>query len=125
MAKVNGNIERLICARASASSLIEVTVALIIITMITGFAIMIYLNVQRTGFSTAEIKYNAVLEENYLHAIESSNFQSEELVDNDVVISKVVQPHPSNQRLFILLYEVKNRTGQVLAQKKYLYHAPQ
>jgi hypothetical protein len=112
-------------SRLRASSMIEVTTALIIISVIFSLAISIYLNVQRSGFSSGKIMYAMMLDEVYSVMEETGDTENREFVYDEVSIYQETSMHPSNPSLLIVRIGARNAEGKLLIEKKYLkYVAP-
>jgi Tfp pilus assembly protein PilV len=107
-----------------ASTLIEVTVALVIISMVFSLAIMIYLNIQRTGFSSTKLMYAMMLEEAYSSTQRLSDFTTKEYDYEDIIIYQQIERHAVNSELTIVHLEARNKEGKLLVEKKHLFYAP-
>lgn len=119
MVRVTNSIPRL-----KASSLIEVTVALVIISLIFTVAITIYLNVQRSGFSTGKLMHNVLLDDAYNQAVTSKKFVDKEIQYKDVTVFQSVIRKDDNKNLVTLRLELRNTDGVLLGERKYILYVP-
>jgi len=110
--------------RLKASSLIEVTVALVIISMIFTIAITIYLNVQRSGFSTGKLLHNVMLDDAYNETMKARDYTSKEIQYDEVTLFRDVKRSDLNKNLIMLKLELRNTDGALLAERKYLLYVP-
>jgi Tfp pilus assembly protein PilE len=108
---------------ARSSTLIEVIVALIIISAISGTAIMIYLNVQRSGLSAARISAMMMMDQVYAASKTDQKFETKEVNYGDVVVYQTVTTQPVAGLLMIRL-EARNSVGKLMAEQKHLIYAP-
>jgi hypothetical protein len=120
MDAMTNKIHGILGKRVDASTLIEVTIALIIISMIFGFATVIFLNVQRTGFSVSKVSNYIVLDEVWAKMNAGGDFTSKEYQVANGTIFQSVEQHPENEHLFVIRLELRNQEGKVLAEKKYI-----
>jgi hypothetical protein len=119
MAKMNTLV---LSTRLRASSLIEVTVALVIISMIFTMALVIYLNVQRSGFSGRKLQNSVLLDEAYNELMKTREFKSKESRYDDVTLFQSVERNDSG--LVLLRFEIRNEDGKLLSERKYLVYDP-
>jgi hypothetical protein len=111
--------------RVKASTLVEVTISLVIITMIFSIAMVIYLNIQSSGFSNVKLLNKALLDEAYAQVIKSKDFEKKEEIDYDhFILIRSSSRHPQNENMVILLFEIRNDEGKLLAERKHLLYVP-
>ena len=111
--------------RIRSSSLIEVTTALVILSMVFGLAIVIYLNVQRSGVSSRKLVCTALLEKTYAEVKASGNYDSREFAYDEITVYLTAIPHGESPELRILALEARDAGGKLLAQQKHLLYVPQ
>jgi hypothetical protein len=117
-------LKRMLSLRLQSSSLIEVTVSLIIISIIFSLSITIYLNVQRSGFSSSKLVYNVLLDDAYNGAIKAKDFSNKEFEYEDFTLFQIISSSGENENLKVLRFEVRNKKGQLLGERKYLLYVP-
>jgi len=110
--------------RVKASSLVEVTTALIIISVIFGLAIITYLNVQRTDYSTAKLTYQLILDELPAEIDLTVGQENAETIIDDVSVLRTITKHPSNESLYVIHVEARTMEGKLLGERKYLKYGP-
>jgi len=116
---------RIVKHRVRSSSLIEVTTALVILSMVFGLAIVIYLNVQRSGVSSRKLVCTALLERVYADVKTSGNYETREFTYDEITVYLTAIPHGESPELRVLALEARDAGGKLLAQQKHLLYAPQ
>src|SRR5688572_12254962 len=112
-------------AKVKASSLIEVITALIIISLVFSLAIVVYLNVQRSGFSSKKLRYSMILDEVYSGIHKETLTGNKEFDYGDVIVHQEIKVHSSFPSLLLMQLAVRNEEGKLLAEKKFMkYVAP-
>jgi type II secretory pathway component PulJ len=80
-------------ARISGSTILEVVIAMVIIIMVFGIAMMIYANVMRMSLSTKKIKAQAVLRETLLQIEQTKDYNAQALTTDDFRIESEIKPY--------------------------------
>lgn len=104
------------------SSIIEVTTAMIIISMVFGLAIVIYLNLQRAGVSSQRLYARIKLETVFSETNRLKKYETREVSFEDVVIYQKVD-RIDNGLLSISL-EARDDRGKLIAEQKHFVYAP-
>jgi hypothetical protein len=110
--------------RVKASSLIEVTVAVIIVSMIFGFAASIYLNLQRTGWSGAKLSRAMIVEKVYHDILKAKTFKEQQIVIDNEIIYVTILNHAASADLKVLRIEFRSSEGKLVQQSKHLIYEP-
>jgi len=79
-------------AKVNASTILEVVIAMVIIILVFGMAMMIYTNVLRLSLSAKKIKAQAILEEIALKTEQTKAYSSQSLTVDDFRIEQQMQP---------------------------------
>jgi Tfp pilus assembly protein PilE len=79
-------------AKANASTLLEVVIAMVIIILVFGMAMMIYANVLRLSLSAKKIKAQAVLQDIALKAEQTGQYATGSLTIDDFRIEQEIKP---------------------------------
>lgn len=108
--------------RVRSSSIIEVTTAMIIISMVFGLAIIIYLNLQRTGVSSQRLSARIKLETVFSETNRLKKFETREVDFENIVIYQKVE-RAGNGLLNIVL-EARDEQGKLIAEQKHFIYAP-
>ncbi|MBT1705382.1 hypothetical protein [Chryseosolibacter indicus] len=106
--------------RVKCSSLIEVIIALIIISVIFSLSITIYLNLQRTGWSMSKLQHQILMDKVY-NELRFGQTDAEIKMD-EVIVYINVKPHSSIDALKIIHLEVRTEEGKLVAEKKHLVY---
>jgi hypothetical protein len=109
-------------SKLKASTLIEVTTALVLISMVFTMALVIYLNVQRSGFSGRKLQNSVLMDEAYNEVMKTKEFRDREMNYDDVTLSQIV--NRQDQGLVMLRFEIRNEDGKLLSERKYLVYDP-
>jgi hypothetical protein len=113
-----------IVRKVKASSLIEVIVALIIITLIFSFAMTIYLNVQRANFNSLKLTCQMRMSEVFSVSVKTNSYQNREVSYDELVVHQEVRPHSQSANLLIVTLEGRDPNGKIIAEQKHLVYAP-
>jgi hypothetical protein len=116
------SLKKILTKRLPASSILEVTTAMIIISMVFGLAIIIYLNIQRSGVSSLKLSSRIKLEAVFSETNRLKKFESREVRFEDIIVYQEIE-HNSEGLLSIKL-EARDEQGKLIAQQKHLIYAP-
>jgi Tfp pilus assembly protein PilE len=86
-------------AKVRASTLLEVVIAMVIIILVFGMAMMIYANVLRLSLSAKKIKAQAVLQDIALKAEQTGQYSTGSVTIDDFRIEQEVQPFSNDTLL--------------------------
>jgi hypothetical protein len=109
-------------ARVKGSSLVEVIISLIIISMIFGFASQIYLQVQRSVLNWQKLSASVCLDNAYAGILAESNVKPGQVLTElrDFVVKKEIYPSALAENLWVVKLEALNKEGLSLVERKYL-----
>ena len=85
-----------------ASSLVEVTVGMVLISMVIGFALMIFTNVSLSATNLSKLHYQLVLQSIAQETVRNQTFYNETQQDEVVTIQKAVQQHPDAEGVWLI-----------------------
>lgn len=108
--------------RVKSSSIIEVTTAMIIISMVFGLAIIIYLNLQRTGISSQRLSARIELEAVFAETSRLKKFETREVNFESIVVYQKVER--ADNGLVNIALEARDEQGKLIAEQKYFVYAP-
>ena len=91
--------------KMSASSLVEVTVGMVLISMVIGFALMIFTNVSLSATNLSKLHYQLVLQNIAQETIRDQTFYNETQQDEVVTIQKTVHQHPNAEGAWLIELE--------------------
>lgn len=103
-----------------ASSLIEVITAMVIASIVFGISILIFMNIQRSTESSAEVTIKSIMKNIVEEAIINSNWNEDLIIYQDWKISKKIIPYKENDNLKILLVEAYDAEGVMHYENKNL-----
>lgn len=83
---------KLIKTKVMASTILEVIIAMVIIILVFGIAMMIYTNVLRMSLSVKKIQAQAVLQETLFNAEKTNNYASQSITVGDFRVEEEVKP---------------------------------
>jgi Tfp pilus assembly protein PilV len=108
-----------------ASSLVEVTVALVILVLAFGFSLMIYLNVTRSGQTLQKTRYSLLLKEYAENSKVGQQYVDEALEEEGYLLEREVTPYQGNPDLLLLTFTVSNRESKkVLVHQQEIVYVP-
>ena len=110
--------------RMAASSIVEVTTALVIISMIFSLAMIIYLNVQRSGISFRKVDGVIMMEEVYAETKNLKKYEDRTEEREDIIIYQKVSASGESPDLLVIQLEARDAQGKVIAEQKHLIYAP-
>jgi hypothetical protein len=108
--------------RVRSSSIIEVTTAMIIISMVFGLAIVIYLNLQRTGVFSQRLSARIKLESVFSETNRLKKYENRDVNFEDIVIYQKVDNSVSGFLTVVL--EARDEQGKLIAEQKHFVYAP-
>jgi len=109
--------------RVRSSTLIEVTTALIIISVVFVLALNIFMNVQRSGLSARKLSCQMMLDEVYLGSVREKKYPPRHETFGDIVVYQEVKPREYG--LLQIMLEARDQEGKVLAEQKHLLYVPE
>jgi hypothetical protein len=112
-------LRKILNSKLSASSIVEVTVAVVISFIVFNLAIGIYLNLASSGSSYDQIKAEMIIKEKYVEMLNGQNFISWVDEKENLIISCTARKLEA-KRLIQLEFEARNQNGKLLASSKHL-----
>ena len=116
---------KLLRQRLPASSLIEVTVAMVLIVMTFAFALMIYLNITATGGNLVRLQYANRLQQMAVADARNNDYLGITLEEDNATIIKEVVPYKNTAQLLLVRYTALQGTDRVLATYEHLVYVPE
>lgn len=114
----------LLSKKLRASSLVEVTVGMVLISLVIGFALMIYANVARSAPPLTKLKYQLVLREFAQQTVQQQTFFDETQHHETVTIQKAVLPYPDEPGAWLIELQAIGPDQSVLATYQMITYAP-
>ena len=115
-----------LCSRkVKSSSIVEVTVALVIISVVFGIFIMIYTNLISGGKTLQRVKYQEQLKVSYQEMLRSENYVDSMATDGAVTISRKVSRYKNTSDLLLVEMKAVHENGSTWAEQKFLLYVPQ
>lgn len=114
MAKLNHKLK--------AGTLIESLIAMVIIVVCLGVFAMIYSNVLDSDQQRLHLKITLLFNKEAIEIKKEKAFLDSEMLINDWVIQKVIEPYPGTENLYQLTLIAINKKGKVIAERKELIH---
>ncbi|BDD07409.1 hypothetical protein [Aureibacter tunicatorum] len=103
----------------SASSIIEVTTSMLILSIIFAIAAMIIVNASKSSSRLSQIKYQGKLDSICTETLGAKAYFDDEYIDgNEVAISKKILPDHPLPRLMTIELKAIDSQGHLLAGKK-------
>ena len=115
-------LNKAVKSQVRASSILEVTVALVIISIAFGIFMTIYMNILTGNLYLQKLKYAGrltVLRQEFLKA---ADFTSAVVEDGPVRIFREVSPYENNNQLLFIQFKAIDSNGKVVAHTRFLYH---
>lgn len=109
--------------RVAASSIVEVTTALVIISMVFSLAIIIYLNVQRSGSSFLKTDSIMMIEDVFAETTILKKYENKTVKFEDITVYQEVSSSDQPDLLIVRL-EARDEQGKLIAEQNHLVYAP-
>jgi len=94
--------DRLLAYRLRASSIVDLTVAMVILTLVTASALVLYLQVTRSGHTLQQLRRDLWLEQYASQTKRTAAYQSERLSLAEGIVEKKVSHYQGNPKLILL-----------------------
>jgi Tfp pilus assembly protein PilE len=114
---------KLFKGKIQASSLVEVITALVIISVIFSIAIMVYLNVHRSGFSSRRLVGALLINEVLVNTLQEKRYQQVTITIDDFTIYQDIVSYKSASNLKVIILEARDVNGKLVAERKRLVYA--
>jgi Tfp pilus assembly protein PilE len=85
--------------KVNASTILEVVIAMVIIIMVFGIAMMIYTNVLRLSLSVKKIKAQAILQEIVLKSEQTKYLSTQSITIDDFRVDQEIKPYQDDTLL--------------------------
>jgi hypothetical protein len=108
--------------KLSAASLIEVTVAMVIILLVWTIALTIFINVTTSGGALKKVRYQVLLKEYALKVKNEKLFIDDEFNINELTVHRKVAPYMGNNSLLYLHLTITDVSGKVVCQYQELIY---
>jgi|GEM_PF-6275428 len=112
-------------SRVRASSILEVTVAMVLLIGTFSTALLIYLNIVSSQPQLRKFKYEAYITDVIRESVRTRNFIDGQWEAESVTIFKTVESYRDNPRLLLLNVQAKDGLGKIVAESNILIYAPQ
>jgi Tfp pilus assembly protein PilE len=106
--------------KIQASTLIEVLIALTIISISVGISMMIHTNVMYSNRNSMKMKAVLLMNEISIETLKTKNFYDEEINSDIMVITKKIEPFKHIEFLYEMSMEARDKQGIKLAERKEL-----
>jgi hypothetical protein len=106
-----------------AASLIEVTVAMVIILLVWTIALTIFINVTTSGGAIKKVRYQLWLKDYALKVKNEKLFIDDEFELDEVTVHRKVMPYKGNNKLLYLHLTITDASGKVLSQYQELIYS--
>ena len=110
----------LLTKKVKASTLIEVMVAMIIVMISFGIAMIIYINVTRSDNQVQKLKVQLLLNETAIKTSNENSFMDEKTETDGIFVNKTVNSYNGIPGLNFLLLEAFDANGKKIAERKEL-----
>src|SRR5215212_6563973 len=114
---------KILRSRLPSSSILEVTVAMVLILAMFSSAILIYLNITSSSPQLRKFRYETYLAEAAQTAVRDKGLINAEWKEESVTIFKTVQPYQGNPDLILLNLQAQDVLGKTIARYKILVYA--
>lgn len=93
---------RLSTHQVRASSIVDLTVAMVILTLVTASALVLYLQVTRSGHTLQQLRWDLWLEQYASQTKQTASYQSERLLLAEGIVEKKILHYQDNPKLILL-----------------------
>ncbi len=110
----------LLTRKLKASSLIEVMVALIIVMVCFGIAMIIYLNVSQSDRQLQRLKGKLILNEIAIKTKNENSYIDDKIEFESINVNKTINPYNGIPGISLLLLEAYDLNGNKIVERKEL-----
>ncbi|HET6243889.1 MAG: hypothetical protein H0V01_04385 [Bacteroidetes bacterium] len=110
----------LLTKKIKASTLIEVIVALIIVMITFGIAMVIFINVTHSDNQVQKLKASLILNESALKTSKENSYIDEKTEVDGLFINKTINPYENIPGLNLVLFEAFDVNGKIIAERREL-----
>lgn len=119
---MDSRVKKIGNVRVRASSLVEVTTAIVVISMVFSLAIMIYLNVQKSGLTAQRMAGVYKIDDVLTETIKTGMYQSRQVSFDTHTVYQDVAVSPDVPGLLVVRLEARDENGKVVAERKRLFY---
>jgi hypothetical protein len=105
------------------SSILEVTVATILMVSVFSIALLTYLNVVSSSPQLRKLKYEAYVIQVAEESVNNKTFVNSEWKDGGVDIYKNIETYKGNSKLILINIKAKDGLGKIIAECNLLTYA--
>ena len=105
-----------------ASSLIEVVVAMVILSVTFTVCLMVFNNITRSTYSLRQMKYSLILQNLKLKTEQEKSYFDEVISEENEIVYKKVSHYNNRENLILLEFEVVDAGNEVIAERKDLIY---
>ena len=108
----------------NSSTILEVTVALVIISLVFSMALIIYLRIQKNTTYSLKLAVEMMMEEVFIESRNSGKMTTREISIGNVTVYQEVSPYLQSPDLVMVRLEARTEKGKLLCEKKHLVYVP-
>lgn len=112
---------RLKIGKVKSSSILEVVVSLVLVTIVFTISFIIYHNVMRSGVSIRQIMATKKIEWYFAKTTIDKSFVDETLEEDDFVIHKKVSQFDNQQKIYKIEFEVYSKEQKLLVYQRRIW----
>jgi MFS superfamily sulfate permease-like transporter len=105
-----------------ASSIVEVSVALVIISFVFGIAATIFMRVEQSAFSARKFAAGVALDKVFEETRASVPAEEQVYEAGEMLIFQTAEKYKDNKDLLVVRLEARDDNGKVIAERKYLVY---
>lgn len=107
--------------KIKSSSILEVVVSLVLITIVFSISFMIYHNVMRSGVSIRQMEASKKIEWHFAKTIQDKSYIDETIEEDDFIIQKKVSQFYNQENIYKIEFEVFNIEQKLLAYQRRIW----
>jgi Tfp pilus assembly protein PilV len=106
--------------KLKAASLLEVVIAMVIISIVFGVGMMTYMNILKSSFSVQQLNATLLLNKIVEETKQEQSFFDETITEENITVYKKASKYQGNDNLVLLELEVLDAENKILANRKQL-----
>ena len=114
---------RLKSLRLKATTIIESMVAMVIIVVSFGIAMMIYMNVLSTDQLSPQTKADILLQEEMVETKKNRRFFKETKEIDGILLEKEVLPYPGSPDAYVIVLTMRDAKGKIIREVREIVYA--
>ena len=107
--------------KIKSSSILEVVVSLVLITIVFSISFMIYHNVMRSGISIQQMLASKKIEGYFTKTKTEKSFVNETIEEDDFIIQKKVSQFDNQPKIYKIEFEAYNKEQRLLAYQRSIW----